>query len=64
MANLEEFFALFDNPNKVYTIRDLVKFNRDHADLELPPGNYKLDSYLYYEVQSSQIPRPPPPRDP
>jgi hypothetical protein len=34
---LESYFALFDNI-KVHSLQDLVQFNKDHADEELPPG--------------------------
>ncbi|KAJ4263557.1 hypothetical protein NW762_006376 [Fusarium torreyae] len=32
----ERFLALFDNPN-LRTLDDLVKFNKEHTELELPP---------------------------
>lgn len=34
---LENFFSLFE-PRRLRSLEDLVKFNEEHADRELPPG--------------------------
>lgn len=36
--SLEAYLALFDNPKRVYTLKDLITFNQQHADVELPSG--------------------------
>lgn len=33
----KRFLALFNHP-KLRTVSDLIEFNKEHADLELPPG--------------------------
>jgi len=38
---LESYFTLFDSM-KVHTLEDLVQFNKQHADQELPPGEPAL----------------------
>jgi hypothetical protein len=34
---MEKFLALLENP-PVKNVRDIIEFNRKHANLELPPG--------------------------
>ena len=42
---LESYFALFDNI-KAHRLQDLLHFNEDHADEELPPDKTKpLDRF-------------------
>ncbi|KAL8649270.1 MAG: hypothetical protein Q9226_005645 [Calogaya cf. arnoldii] len=36
-VSLKEYLSNFDNPNKVYGLEDLIAYNQEHADLELPP---------------------------
>lgn len=40
-TSLESFLALLNVPN-IKTIEDIVQFNNDHADAELPPGKQGL----------------------
>ena len=37
---MTSYFALFDKI-QVHSLEDLVKFNKDHADQELPLGEWK-----------------------
>lgn len=39
---MASYFGLFDNI-KVHSLKDLVKFNNDHADQELPPGKWESE---------------------
>lgn len=39
---LEKYLSLFDNP-KLRTLEDLIQFNEDHAEEELPPRNSNQD---------------------
>jgi amidase len=36
---LEEYLASVENP-KVRTLEELIKFNEEHAEQELPPSEY------------------------
>ncbi|KAL8948364.1 MAG: hypothetical protein Q9222_005448 [Ikaeria aurantiellina] len=42
-VSIKEYLSNFDNPNKVYGLENLIKFNQKHADLELPPDHPNQD---------------------
>ncbi|KAI9727711.1 MAG: hypothetical protein M1828_005939 [Chrysothrix sp. TS-e1954] len=45
-ASMQAFLGLFDNPNHVKNVEELVKFNSDHTDIEMPPGHGNQDALI------------------
>ncbi|KAI4257637.1 MAG: hypothetical protein L6R42_005531 [Xanthoria sp. 1 TBL-2021] len=42
-VSLKEYLSNFENPSNVYGLEDLIDYNKEHADLELPPEHPNQD---------------------